>query len=108
MELNGINMKSNRNNSSCGTCDGFWKFLNPPHYNFFDEDCNLHDRQYSLGGNGLDRKISDLILLNNMRKRVKEYFYKRKFFSRIWFLLICKMYYLSVRIFGRGRFFYHN
>ncbi|HAP94528.1 MAG TPA: hypothetical protein DCP54_02010 [Chryseobacterium sp.] len=93
--------------NGCGACGGFWKFFRPPHHSFFKNECNLHDKHYDIGGNRIDRKIADLILYNNMQKNVKIYFKGRKPISRFWFLILCKCYYLGVRIFGFSNFKYN-
>ena len=94
------------NVNGCGACSGFLKWFKPPHSKFFKVQCNQHDKAYNLGGIKIDRKIADLILLKNMRIAVNEYFHNRKTFSRIWFLFLCKLYYLGVRIFGASSFNY--
>lgn len=78
--------------NSGGACDGFWRWLKPPHYNFFKEPCNIHDQSYNIGGNKLSRHIADRTLKYNMVEIVNKHFYKRKRFSRLWFLFLCKCY----------------
>ena len=93
-------MGSNTVGNGCGACSGFWKWFRPPHYKFFKEECNRHDLAYDIGGNRIDRKIADLILYRDMIKLVKEYFYKRKPLSKLWYLILCKVYYIGVRLGG--------
>ena len=78
MGLNDVN--------GCGACSGFWRWFKPPHYKFFEKECDLHDILYDIGGNYIDRKIADLKLLNDMLKNVNKYYYKRKILSKVWFL----------------------
>lgn len=92
--------------NGCGACSGFWRWFKPPHYKFFKEECDLHDLYYDIGGNYIDRKISDLILLNSMIKNVEQYYHKRKIISKLWFLFICRLYYVGVRAFGFTQFNY--
>ena len=94
--------------NGCGTCKGFWKWLKPPHHNFFKEDCNKHDKLYSIGGDKYDKRIADYILYQDMLKTTNEYFYKRKFISRNWYKVICWFYYLGVRFFGNSNFNIHK
>ena len=100
MELNGINTSLNNEVNGCGACKGLFKFLKPPHPKFFKEQCNIHDEHYNIGGNRIDRKISDLILYRDMIKLVKKYFYKRKPLSKLWYLILCRVYYIGVRLGG--------
>lgn len=86
--------------NSCGTCGGLFKFLKPPHNNFFNIPCETHDKYYDIGGNFIDRKIADLILYRDMIKLVKKYFYKRKPLSKLWYLILCRVYYIGVRLGG--------
>ena len=86
--------------NGCGACSGFWRWFKPPHYKFFEKECDLHDILYDIGGNYIDRKIADLILYRDMIKLVKKYFYKRKPLSKLWYLVLCKVYYIGVRLGG--------
>ena len=86
--------------NGCGTCGGFWRWFKPPHYKFFNTACYLHDKHYDIGGNRIDRKIADLILYRDMIKLVKKYFYKRKPLSKLWYLILCRVYYIGVRLGG--------
>ena len=92
--------------NGCGACGGFWKWFKPPHHKFFIGPCNVHDSLYSTGGNRIDRKIADLILLNNMRKLVLTHFKGRKLLSRVWYIVVCYFYYLAVRFIGFTLFNY--
>ena len=94
--------------NGCGACSGFWKWFKPPHYKFFEKECDLHDILYDIGGNYIDRKIADLKLLNDMLKNVNKYYYKRKILSKVWFLFLCRLYYVGVRIFGFTQFNYER
>ena len=86
--------------NGCGACGGFWSWFKPPHYKFFEEECNKHDIAYNEGITSLDRKIADLTLLRNMRVKVNSYFVNRKYISRQWYLILCYMYYLGLRLGG--------
>jgi len=90
----------------CGACGGFWKWLKPPHYNFFKNECIIHDRYYDIGGTKEDRQIADLILLRDTKLLVKKHFKGRKPISKHWYLFLCKAYYLAVRLVGSSRFNY--
>lgn len=94
--------------NGCGACSGFWKWFKPPHYKFFEEECNTHDRAYDLGGDYVDRYISDVILFRDMRKLVIKYFHNRKVISRMWFIFLCVLYYLGVRLVGSTNFNYET
>ena len=72
------------------------------------KECDLHDILYDIGGNYIDRKIADLKLLNDMLKNVNKYYYKRKILSKVWFLFLCRLYYIGVRIFGFTQFNYER
>lgn len=104
--MDGLNQKTSTN--GCGACGGFWRWFKPPHHNFFKNECNVHDSLYNIGGNSIDRLVADLILLNNMIKKVSLYFYKRKPISRYWYYLLCISYYIAVRIVGFTLFNYKN
>ena len=90
--------------NGCGACNGFWKWLKPPHYNFFKTQCNIHDISYGTGGQEIDRHIADVKLKYNMKDWVKSYFENRKPISRYWYLFLCNCYYFAVRIFGKKSF----
>ena len=90
--------------NGCGACNGFWKWLKPPHYNFFKTQCNIHDISYGTGGQEIDRHIADVKLKYNMKDWVKSYFKNRKPISRYWYLFLCNCYYLAVRYFGKKSF----
>lgn len=92
--------------NGCGACSGFWRWFKPPHYNFFKVQCNLHDREYDIGGTERDRHIADINLMYNMQYHVNNYFKDRKPFSRRWYIMLCKIYYYGVRIFGKKQFNY--
>jgi len=92
--------------NGCGACSGFWKWLKPPHLNFFKEECNTHDILYDIGGDKYDRKLADFLLMVEMQKKTNNYFKNRKPISRAWYNIICYFYYLAVRIFGKKRFNY--
>ena len=37
-----------------------------------------------------------------------KYYYKRKILSKVWFLFLCRLYYIGVRIFGFTQFNYER
>ena len=92
----------------CGASGGFWKWFKPPHKNFFKSACIQHDIDYDNGGSELDRHISDIKLKYEMKKMIKNHFYKRKPISRIWYLIITQAYYYGVRLFGKNNFNYET
>lgn len=94
--------------NGCGACSGFWKFLKPPHYKFFENECNTHDTAYNKGGDFIDRLVADIILFRDMRKLVIKYFHNRKVISRMWFIFLCVLYYLGVRLVGSTNFNYET
>ncbi len=104
MESNGINTSYQTN--GCGACQGFWKFIKPPHRNFFKDECNIHDVEYEIGGNSYDRKLADINLKYNMKLKIYRYFYRRKIISRIWYLIIANIYFFFLRLFGFSNFNY--
>ena len=95
---------STQHTNGCGVCSGFWKFFKPPHHNFFKRQCDKHDILYTLGGDYRDRFKADLILFQEMYTHVRGYFYGRKPLSRLWFYILCVMYFLGVRLFGHTKF----
>ena len=99
-------MSMNYQTNGCGACKGFWKFLNPllPQHNFFKEECNKHDVDYEIGGDKKDKLKADLTLLYNMKLKTKLYFYKRKWFSKQWYIIIAYLYYIGVRVGGNNNF----
>lgn len=104
--MGGLNQKTYTN--GCGTCGGFWKWFKPPHYNFFREECNTHDKLYSKGGIWTDRLKADITLLKDMYNKISSHFYKRKIISRYWYYILTLCYYVGVRIFGKPNFKYEK
>jgi len=94
--------------NGCGACKGFFNWFKPPHHNFFKEECNTHDTLYGIGGDEDDRLNADAILLMEMKKKVKNYFLKRKPISRVWYLILCYLYFIGVRLFGKPNFNYEK
>ena len=95
-----------RSVNGCGACGGFWKWFKPPHHNFFNRECDKHDILSTLGGDHKDRYKADLILFQDMTKHVTEHFSGRKPISKLWFYILCVIYFIGVRIFGHTRFNY--
>lgn len=94
------------NTNGCGACKGFWKWFKPPHHRFYQKDCDKHDYLYNIGGDKYDRKMADYILHQNMVRTTRQHFYKRKWFSKQWFLFLSLCYYIGVRIGGKNNFNY--
>lgn len=88
--------------------DGWLAWIKPPHHEFFKTACILHDELYLLGGSENDRKQADKRLYTDMVKHSIDYFSSRgKVSAQAWFLSLAYLYYLAVRIFGKGQFNYH-
>ena len=104
--MDGLNQKTSSN--GCGACGGFWYWFRPPHHNFFKVQCNIHDIRYSEGGKERERHFADIELYYNMIDYVNEYFKDRKPLSRRWYIMLCKIYYYGVRIFGKSSFNYEK
>ncbi len=96
-------MSSNR---SCGACSGWISWIRPPHYNFFEEECKIHDALYDIGGDRSDRLMADQTLFRQMVRRSVGYFEEKSVLSLWWFVTLAYLYYLAVRILGRYRFKY--
>ena len=90
--------------NGCGACGGFWKWFKPPHYKFFKEQCNQHDKAYDIGGSKLDRLNADKLLFRQMIELTLYHFGYRKVSSQYWYITLAFAYYLAVRVFGRSRF----
>ena len=90
--------------NGCGTCGGFWRWLKPPHKNFFKEACQKHDEAYDLGGNPADRIQADRRLFFDMIDKSVDYYRNRKTLSLWWFVTLSLAYYYAVRCFGKPRF----
>ena len=97
-------MAGSTNVNGCGACDGFWKWLKPPHKNFFENECNHHDELYEIGGTALARKEADRELFFSMVWKATHYFDNRNPISLWWFVTLALAYYGAVRIFGKPRF----
>lgn len=98
-------MKSTQTNG-CGACDGWFKFIKPPHYRFFNDICNLHDEAYNTGGSKEDRRLADRLLFNGMVLHSVTVFKGRSVHNQMWFIFLAYCYYIAVRIFGSPRFNY--
>ena len=92
------------NTNGCGAMKGFWKFLKPPHRNFFRDECGKHDTAYEIGGTCEDKKKADRELFFNMVRRSVDHFENRKITSLWWFITISFLYYRALRIGGKGNF----
>ena len=90
--------------NGCGACRGFWKWLKPPHKNFFQEVCNAHDKAYEIGGTKQDRKQADKQLFFDMVYKTVDHFRDRKATAMWWFVTLAFLYYLALRIAGKGNF----
>ena len=86
--------------NGCGACSGFWKWFKPPHYKFFKEECNRHDLAYDIGTTKIDRLVADLVLLQDMKVKSKVYYHRRKFISKCWFIILCYIYFIGLRLLG--------
>lgn len=92
---------------SCGACSGLLSWLRPPHDEFFERECALHDLLYEHGGGERERKRADVRLYEDMVRHSISYYKGRgKPHSQAWFLTLAYLYYLAVRAFGRSRFNY--
>ena len=92
------------NTNGCGACRGFWKWLKPPHKNFFKQVCNQHDKAYEIGGSKQDRKRADKQLFFDMVYKSVDHFRDRKATAMWWFVTLAFLYYLALRIGGKGNF----
>lgn len=90
--------------NGCGACSGFWRWLKPPHKNFFVKECNTHDEAYEIGGSATDRKKADRKLFFDMIDKSVDYYRNRKTISLWWFVSLALAYYTAVRLFGKPRF----
>lgn len=93
-------------NLYCGACSGWMKFIRPPHYKFFNEECRTHDELYSVGGSKVERLEADRTLFHQMVRRSVGYYENRKIFALWWFVTLAYLYYLAVRVCGKSRFNY--
>lgn len=98
-------MTDNKTNG-CGACSGFLRWLRPPHHEFFQQECLLHDELYNMGGTEADRRKADYSLFWDMVQRSCDYFKGRKAGSQTWFIILAYAYYKAVRIFGKSQFNY--
>lgn len=93
--------------NGCGAMSGWLAWIKPPHHKFFRSACVLHDELYLLGGSEEDRKKADIRLYRDMVKHSLDHYDGRgKVRSQAWFLTLCYLYYIAVRLFGRGQFNY--
>ena len=97
-------MAGSTSTNGCGACEGFWKWLKPPHKNFFETECNVHDQAYEVGGSAADRKQADRKLFFDMIDKSVDYYRNRKTVSLWWFVTLALAYYGAVRLFGKPRF----
>ena len=86
--------------NGCGACSGFWRWFKPPHYKFFEKECSRHDLAYGIGTTKIDRLVADLILLQDMKVKSKVYYHRRKFISKCWFITLCYIYFIGLRLLG--------
>lgn len=93
-----INEKPN----GCGCASGFFKYLKPPYYKYFHDDCVYHDTLYNEGGTEKDRKYADKKLFRKMVKRSLGL----NPWRTTWRTLIALSYYVVVRLFGRKYYNY--
>lgn len=84
----------------CGVKGG----IKPPYHLFFKASCHKHDELYQKGGTRFDRWLSDVVFYNLMRYDVKRAGFS--WIKRQYFLIWCKIYFLSVRIRGAKYFNY--
>lgn len=89
---------------SCGACSGILSWIKPPHYNFFEKECELHDTLYDIGGTTKDRLEADRTLFFQMVRKSVGHFEERKVWSLWWFVTLAYLYYLAVRVLGKTRF----
>lgn len=92
--------------NGCGACSGFLGWLKPPHHEFFQHECALHDELYNMGGNEQDRLKADFALYQDMVAHSLDYFKGRKAGSQTWFVVLSYLYYKAVRLFGKSQFNY--
>lgn len=91
----------------CGAMDGWLSWIRPPHHEFFKAACILHDELYLKGGTEYDRKRADIRLYQDMVRHSMSYYRGRGLVSsQAWFLTLAYLYYLTVRLFGKGQFNY--
>ena len=89
----------------CGCQTSILRFIKPPYSKYFYVPCCIHDDDYDIGGKELEREIADVKLQANMLKVIE----RDKTLSlakRKWLIFISKIYYLSVRFFGKHYFNY--
>lgn len=99
--------KDNAKPRSCGACSGWLSWLRPPHNEFFERECALHDILYEHGGTEQDRRRADVRLYEDMVRHSIDYYRGRAMpHAQAWFLTLAYLYYLAVRAFGRSRFNY--
>lgn len=90
--------------NGCGPMTGIFRFIKPPHYEFFHDECIKHDIKYNIGGDESDRLRADRDLFNGMVKHSIEYFTDYKIGSLVWFIILSYIYYLCIRGFGKKHF----
>lgn len=92
--------------NGCGAMGGIFRFVKPPHHEFFRGECELHDMLYEIGGTSKDRKIADVRLFQDMVRHSTTYFQDRSVRSQMWYITLSFLYYLAVRLFGSSNFRY--
>lgn len=98
--------KQYKTSNGCGAMSGMWRWLRPPHHEFFREACALHDWLYDHGGTEADRLKADKRLYRDMVAHATEYFHDRKVGSQTWFIVLAYAYYKAVRWGGKSQFNY--
>nr|DAJ37984.1 MAG TPA: phospholipase A2 [Caudoviricetes sp.] len=104
-KINNVDIDKTKTNG-CGAMGGIFKFLKPPHHEFFRGECEVHDMLYEIGGTREDRLKADIELFQSMVKRSTSYFRDRSVGSQMWFFILSYIYYIAVRAFAGRRFIY--
>lgn len=86
-------------------CGSKGSFVKAPNWTF-TASCRKHDYSYTLGGQEKDRKKADLGFYDAMLVDCSQY--KHKPLLMIYFIIWARIYYLSVRLFGRKFFNYET
>lgn len=94
------------NDHEINGCGGKGSRIRPPYRLFFKASCDKHDIGYDIGGDKIDRWYCDVSFYNAMRYDVKKA--KPNYFQRQYFLIWCKIYFISVRLFGAKYFNFKN
>lgn len=90
--------------NGCGCGSGLLKHFKPPYAKFFKTECNAHDAAYDAGGTEADRRAADKWLFCRMSQRVVSSSLSP--FAVTARVLVCLLYYVSVRVAGRHYFLY--